>query len=595
MPIEAGQQIGGYQILGVLGRGAMGEVYLALDPQLGREVAMKLLPSRFAADSERLKRFEREARSLATVNHPAVAQIHGFHQVGDTRFLVLEYVPGVTLEQRLVGGAMPLAEVLEIARQVAAGVEAAHAAGVIHRDLKPANVRITPEGHAKVLDFGLAKLVDNVSTAAPTLTQTGRALGTPSYMAPEQLRGQHVDRRADVWSFGCTLYECLTGSPAFGGKTISAVVAAVFADDPDWSRLPAALPKQVADLVRRCLARDPKQRWQSIGEVHRVLDQVAAAPAPRRGRRLDARQWGVGGIVLGAAVALLVTGAHNSLTAPSRAQTARLVIAAPPGTRLVTDPLLAPFGRRVLFRGVEQGGHSAIYLRDLDSFDTRRLDGTDDAEAPFLSPDGSCVGFRVGSSLRRVPITGGHAQEISSGVGAFERAMWLADGSILWSAANTTGLWRVDADGGESQPFTEIAPGEVRHGLPQPLPGDRSVLFTVWRQEAAAAAQPWVARLDLSTRKWQCLFAGEDASFVAPDHLVFRAADGYRSVRFDPELGVQGKAERITGLDGVAPSTEQHTRSLAVSSDGSLAFIPPAPTDAEVRVVLDWSAELQRP
>ncbi|MBK7644801.1 MAG: serine/threonine protein kinase [Planctomycetes bacterium] len=282
MPLDSGSTLAHYTILAPLGAGAMGEVYRAKDSRLGREVAIKVLPEHFADDEERLRRFEREAKSLATVNHPNVAQIFGVDQVGDTCFLVLELVLGETLEERLKRGALPLAETLDICKQLAEGLEAAHEAGVIHRDLKPANIRLTPEGKVKVLDFGLAKPANEGQSGSSTdsvlSTEAGRLLGTPTYMAPEQARGKSIDKRVDIWAFGCVLYECLTAKRAFAGETLTDVFAAVIEREPDWTKLPAATPARVRELLARCLEKDLANRQRGAGDA---LDLRAAREPDR--------------------------------------------------------------------------------------------------------------------------------------------------------------------------------------------------------------------------------------------------------------------------------------------------------------------------
>ena len=292
--LAAGQTLSSYQLIGPLGAGAMGEVWRARDTRLGREVAIKVLPEAFASDADRLRRFEREAKTLASLNHPNVAQIFGVDQVGATCFLVLELVPGESLAERLRRGSLPVDEALDVARQVADGLEAAHEAGVIHRDLKPANIVVTPDGRVKLLDFGLAKPAradDPSSTTDSVLsTEAGRLLGTPTYMAPEQARGKPIDRRVDVWAFGCVLFESLTGRRAFGGETLTDVFGAVLHAEPDLASLPAATPPRVRELIARCLEKDARQRLRDIGEARTTLERArAGGPGGARGDALDGR------------------------------------------------------------------------------------------------------------------------------------------------------------------------------------------------------------------------------------------------------------------------------------------------------------------
>ena len=286
MSLTPGHSLSFYEILGPLGAGAMGEVYRAKDTRLDREVAIKVLPTHFAEDEDRLRRFEREAKSIASLNHPNVAQIYSVDQVDDTCFLVLELVPGETLEDRIARGPLPPDEAIDVCGQIADGLEAAHDAGVIHRDLKPANVRITPDGKVKVLDFGLAKPTgpnteSDSTTDSVLATEAGRLLGTPTYMAPEQARGKPIDRRVDVWAFGCVLYECLTAERAFAGETIPDVLATVLQDEPDWERLPVSTPAHVRELIERCVEKDPRQRLRDIGDARLELTRTRDAETPR--------------------------------------------------------------------------------------------------------------------------------------------------------------------------------------------------------------------------------------------------------------------------------------------------------------------------
>ena len=320
MSLASGQTLSFYEILGPLGAGGMGEVYRAKDTRLEREVAIKVLPEHLADDEERLQRFEREAKTLASLNHPNVAGIHGVDQAGDVYFLALELVPGEDLATRLARGPLPVEEAIDVCRQIAEGLEAAHEAGVVHRDLKPANVRITPEGVVKLIDFGLAKAVVEESPSDPAaakaagllVTQEGLVLGTPTYMSPEQARGDQVDRSTDIWAFGCALYECLAGGRAFTGDSLTDVLAAIIHEEPDWSALPAATPPSVRELLKRALIKDPRERLHDVGEARLTLARASVAASG-----LSRRTGVVAGALALALVLLLALIARLSRKAPS--------------------------------------------------------------------------------------------------------------------------------------------------------------------------------------------------------------------------------------------------------------------------------------
>jgi len=415
MSLVAGQTLSHYEILGPLGAGGMGEVWRALDTRLERDVAIKVLPEHLAHDQERLLRFEREAKSLASLNHPSVAQIFGVDQVGDTYFLVLELVPGETLEDRIARGALPVEEVVDVGRQIADGLEAAHEAGVIHRDLKPANVRITPDGKVKVLDFGLAKPTGSEArggsaTDSVLTTEAGRLLGTPTYMAPEQVRGKPIDRRVDVWAFGCLLYECLSGERAFGGETLSDVLSAVLNDEPDWTRLPAATPAHVRVLLGRCLQKDPRRRLRDVGDAGLLLaDPGAPAPAgsalaPRaRGPRwLAAALAGVGAFLLGWLLR----------PAPPQAGVPRVTQLTFSGEDC--QPHVSPDGRLIAFTSTRTGV-SQIWLRQVVGGGEQPLTAGSDWR-PRFTADGTAVTFirSLGHSYAayRVPVVGGEPRKL---------------------------------------------------------------------------------------------------------------------------------------------------------------------------------------
>ena len=411
-----GTQLGSYEILSPLGKGGMGEVWRARDSKLGREVAIKTLPEEFAKDEERLARFEREAKLLASLNHPNIAAIYGLEEDNGTRFLVLELVEGDTLADRLKRGAIPVEESLKLALQIAEALEAAHEKGVIHRDLKPANIKVTLEGKVKVLDFGLAKAFagdgsDVNLSQSPTLsmaaTQQGVILGTAAYMSPEQARGVAVDRRADVWAFGCVLYEMLTGRQAFQGELVSDIMASILARDPDYTTLQTNLHPNLQQLLRRCLEKEPKQRWQAVGDVRFEMEQLLADPSgvivqpaadvvqalPR-----PVLPWVLASVVLTGLLTAVVTW---TLKPQPQNPVARFAVDVPEGEARVAVAL-SPDDRYLVYSANDQ-----LYLREVAQMDAVPIRGTDGAVNPFFSPDGQWIGFAADGQLKKVPIGGG--------------------------------------------------------------------------------------------------------------------------------------------------------------------------------------------
>jgi serine/threonine protein kinase len=401
-----------------IGAGGMGEVWRAVDTNLGRHVAIKILPDTFAHDPERLARFEREARTLASLNHPNIAVIHGLETSGGSRGLVMEFVDGPTLADRVAQGAIPIDEALPIARQIAEALEAAHDQGIVHRDLKPANIKVRSDGTVKVLDFGLAKavgsgvasreagvgktLADSPTIAAPAMTQAGAILGTAAYMSPEQARGKNVDRGADIWAFGCVLYEMLAGKPAFRGDTLTDIVASVLTHEPDWTALPAETPAAVRGLLRRCLKKDPARRIHDSADARIEIEEAIAEPAPRpqqaaaTTRRPAALQFAGWLVAALAAVAWLATQIGSLGPAPPSPQVVRLELNMPPGveTNETATPNMAisPDGTRVAYIGAV-GGLRRIYVRRLGEFDSTPLQGTETANICSFSPDGETLFF----------------------------------------------------------------------------------------------------------------------------------------------------------------------------------------------------------
>ncbi len=504
MALQPGTTVGVYEVLSAIGAGGMGEVYKARDTKLDRDVALKILPDAFVNDPERLARFQREAKVLASLNHPNIAAIYGLEESGDSPALVLEYVPGPTLQDRIAKGPIPLDEALPIARQIAEALEAAHEQGIIHRDLKPANVKVKDDGTVKVLDFGLAKalgpdLSDTEAANSPTMTMTAAAtkmgviMGTAAYMSPEQAKGRQVDKRADIWAFGVVLYEMLTGRQAFGGTDISETLAAVLRQEMDWTDLPSDTPHSVRRLLRRCLERDHKRRLPEIGTARLEIDETDAAPEPFAGdstaRVAQPTLWqrpvSVAAIVLGSAVilGLAVWTMTRPLQSDLRITRFRIPFEAGalPG---VSGPLLAlsPDGTTLVYAARNEGGTLQLFRSRMDQLDAEPIADTEGASNPFFSPDGTWVGFRGdGNAIKKVALAGGPVVTISEASG-FRGATWGPDDTIIFGAGVGGGLSRVSADGGEPEAITtpDTDAGEVQHRWPQLLPGGNAVLFSVW-------------------------------------------------------------------------------------------------------------------
>jgi serine/threonine-protein kinase len=494
--IGPGTRIGPFEIIALIGQGGMGEVYRARDLKLGREVALKVLPQAFLLDSDRLMRFTREAQVLASLNHSNIATIYGLEESDGVRALVLELVEGPTLDDRIARGAIPLDEALPIARQIAEALEVAHEQGVIHRDLKPANIKVTPDGRVKVLDFGLAKMLETSvpadasasTTNSPTLTtpahlrpgggghamtMAGMILGTAAYMSPEQARGRTVDKRADIWAFGCVFYEMLTGRRLIQGETVSDTLAAVLKDEPEWSLVPARARR----LLLRCLEKDPKRRLRDIGDAWPLLEESAPPDSTPR----HALPWIVAAaFALTAAVGLWGwwRATHPAEAAPQAV--VRLDVDLGSTVSLGSDAgasvIVSPAGDRLVY--VSQ---SRLFARSLDQARAVELPGTEGAAAPFFSPDGEWIAFFAHDQLRKVSVHGGTPIVVCSANLNSRGGSWGDDGQIVAAlGSNDISLSRVPADGGTPAPLTELnrERGEVTHRWPQVLPGSRAVLFT---------------------------------------------------------------------------------------------------------------------
>jgi predicted Ser/Thr protein kinase len=604
--LQAGQDLLHYSVGGEIGRGGMGVVWKATDRTLGRDVAIKVLPSAVSKDPSRLARFDREAKVLASLNHANVAAIYSVHESDGLRFLAMEYIDGEDLTLHIGRGTLSLADVLSIARQIADGLEEAHEKGIVHRDLKPANIKLTPSGRVKVLDFGLAKAIGQERVGEPAAdansraavsalaSRTGLILGTAAYMSPEQARGAAVDRRADIWSFGVLLFEMLAGQRPFAGTTITDVLTAILSTEPDWTRLPATTPRPLARLIRRCLDKDPRQRLRDIGDARieldllisgRDLEPAADRPAPPRSRWRDAALVVGGAIAAGVAVFLL---ARPAPVEPSGAQ--RFNVALPPGLKIddapdsVRQPLaLSRDGRLLAFVARSAAGKKQIYVRAMDAVDAEPIAGTEGGEMPFFSPDGRQLGFASEGRLKRVAVAGGTPAVICAAPQP-RGAAWADDDTIVFTPTVFSGLVRVPASGGSPVPVTKLAPSEEGHRWPIILPGGQAVLFGVMPlQFEEQKATIDLVRLDTGARR--TLVRGGIYPHYLDGQLLYGYAGRLVAAPFDlARLALDGPAVPV--LDDVRMDLAPARRVLVgVSASGSLAYVPGAVRAAERELV----------
>ena len=587
-----GDSLGPYRVLEKIGEGGMGEVYRARDHRLQRDVALKVLPASLSQDPDRLGRFAREARTLAALSHPNIAIIHDIEEEGDRRALVMELVEGETLADRIARGPLATDDAIHVAIQIAEGLEAAHEQGIIHRDLKPANVKIRPDGTVKVLDFGIAKALLSAdaaatgalhaeTTGARAVTTAGIVLGTAAYMSPEQARGRAIDTRADIWAFGCVLFEMLTGRQAFSGETTSDVMAAILNTDPDWSALPPALPASVRRVLRRCLEKNPKNRLRAIADARLELQSTGdpvALPAGRTMRPRSALLWFAAGAAVAAAILSIYIRSTRGDQAASATQPARVVISLPPGVTLALRPgsavALSPDGRRLAYTARAGNGPIQIYLRALDRYESVVMPGTDDAYHPFFSPDGQWVGFFAGGKLKKVLVSGG-APVVVADVGLPRGEAWTADDSILVAPANTTPLSRVPATGGQLQPFSTLVEGELSHRWPAVLPHG-AVLFSIWNDTGWEPARIAAQRPGASEHVIVLERGGGFPRYLPdPDggggYLVYARAEGLLAAPFD-EKTLKMTAQPVPVADGVVTNV-MGAAHFAVAADGTLAYV----------------------
>jgi eukaryotic-like serine/threonine-protein kinase len=576
MGLSSGTRLGTYEIVAPIGAGGMGEVYQAHDTKLGRDVAIKVLPEAFARDPARLSRFQREAKMLASLNHPNIATIHGLEDSSGTNYLVMELVPGDTLADRIQrDGAIPVVEALAIAAQIAEALEAAHEKGIIHRDLKPANIKLTPNGKVKVLDFGLAKAYaedsgssdpSNSPTMTAAATMQGMIIGTAAYMSPEQARGKAVDRRADIWAFGCVVYEMLTGEALFGGETVTDTLAQVITKEPKFDRVPA----RVQPLLRWCLQRDPKKRLRDISDGMVAMDAAPEESAAEQPRAAAASKWlwSIAAAACAAAATLAVIQFRQK--PPAAPEVVKYQIHLPENVWFTQTAsfALSPDGQHIAFSAIGPDDEAAVWMQDLDGSEARELPDTHTGATtpPFSwSPDSRFVAFSgFGAMFRKADLQAGTSQDICEKPNPPVGSSWNNDGTIIFGSTSA-GLWRVDAAGGKPTPITvlDASRQEREHELPDFLPDGRHFLY-LRVSKIPDDTGIYVGSLDDPPEKQSekmLLPTGFGAEYVPSPgsgvgHLLFLHNGTLMSQSFDPDkLELSGEPTAIAGQIGAGYET----------------------------------------
>ncbi|MDP3717936.1 MAG: protein kinase [Acidobacteriota bacterium] len=609
MALTVGSRIGPFEITGALGVGGMGEVYRAVDANLGRSVAIKVLPDAFAQDPERLARFEREAKTLASLNHSNIAQVFGLEKGGTDlrmRALVMELVEGPTLADRIAKGPIPLDEAVPIAIQIAEALESAHDQGIVHRDLKPANVKVRDDGTVKVLDFGLAKamgpssemqsgaLANSPTITSAGMTQAGVVLGTAAYMSPEQAKGRAVNQRADIWAFGCVLFEMLTGTRAFGGEDISDVLVAIIRDEPAWQALPASTPPHIRNLLRRCLQKDVKKRIPHIGVARLELaggadaTTVPSIPPARAGAVMRERvAWALAGTAVVAAIAFAL---RPAATQVASSNVVSFEITAADGQRLIATNgaprfSVSPDGTMVVYQVADVGKDSQLWLRRLDSPNSRPIPNTeaggdgDGTQQPFWSPDGRYIGFFDGAAqkLKKIELQSGVVQVLADVPRNQYGGSWNDDGVIIAATVATNGVQRVSAAGGATTQVTTLnkVTGETSHLWPEFLPDGRHFVYLSTRVEDPAKPSGrsltaiFIATLDGGTPKF-LVDSPLMARFAPPDQMLYVREGALVAQRLDlGRLELVGEPRLVaSGVQG----TLAGRAALSVSKTGVLVY-----------------------
>jgi len=600
-----GKTLSHYKIIEKIGQGGMGVVYRAEDTNLSRDVAIKVLPEQFTKDPQRLARFEREAKLLASLNHPNIAAIYGLEEADGVRFLSMELVPGETLAERVAKGPVPVKEALEVCRQIAEGVEAAHEKGVIHRDLKPANVKVTPEGKVKILDFGLAKAFESEVpvtdiSQSPTLTEemtrAGVILGTAAYMSPEQARGEEVDKRTDIFAFGCVLYELLTGRKAFGGKTVTDTLAKVLEGVPDWKSLPNSTPWRIQELLQRCLSKDPDDRLLHIGEARIQIKKAREDPTESPTGVASAVQSGpqrwtmtVSLVVLAVVVTGLVFWLFIQPSSPEQSLNRFVITPSPPvvlASVAHNEVAISPDGRQLVYMGVREG-RRALYLRSLDNFVDKPIPGTAHPQGMvFFSPDGESIGFFAEGKLKKTSLAGGSPITLCDAPSGFWTGDWFEDTIVFTTTFESgRGLYRVSANGGEPEMLATVNSdeGEIGYILPDFLPDGKDLLFTI---SLNTGFQTALLSLETGERK-VVLENARQARYLSTGHLVYEQSGTgtLMVVPFDlAALEVTGDSMSV--VQGVR--TFGSPVDYAISDNGTLVYVPSTTSTGGLNRTLVW-------
>jgi serine/threonine-protein kinase len=604
--------IANYEVISKIGEGGMGEVYRARDTKLNRDVAIKVLPDGFTEDAERVARFQREAQVLASLNHPNIAAIYGLEESDGIRALVMELVEGPTLADRVAAGPIPVDEALAIARQIAEALEVAHERGIIHRDLKPANVKVTPDDTAKVLDFGLAKVFADETPDAdlshsPTLikgTQAGMILGTAAYMSPEQAKGKAVDKRSDIWAFGCVLFEMLTGRQAFIGETLTDTLAAVVRAEPEWDTLPASTPEVIQRLLRRCLTKDLKQRLRDIGEARIQIEECLAHPAARSQSKVAPTRplikswplWTSVGLTIALVASLVLLW---RATRPESRSVVRYNVQAPDKTTLGLSrwPVVAlsPDGSSLAFIAVSADGIERLYVKKRDDPEVKLLAGTEGAADPAFSPDGKSLAFVADFTLKKLSFDGSVLSLTK--VADTRGVTWAGDDTLVYSPEVTGGLFQISANGGAPRAITTVdfKKNERTHRWPQVLPGGKAVLFTVGTINSPDNYDGSnIEAVNLTTGERRVVLQSASmARYVPTRHLIFARGGLLYAIAFDAgSLATHGKPVPV--VQGVAGDKTTGAVHFVIANDGTLAYVPGSNTSSLRRPVLvDRSGNVQ--